>query len=134
MLICRYLFVYVCARLLFVLPTFKGIDPCGVGNEDFFPVVRLLLYQTYQSTRRYCAMYGRSVLDYLLFMALCMCVDSREERSITFYGSGDRSVCWPGFIVFHFRSYCRVCRCGVLGFLRNFRFLIDGTRRVTRTT
>jgi len=57
-----------------------------------------------------------------------MCEDSPEERSITFYDSGDRFVLWRGFIVFHFRSYCRVCRCGVLGFLSNFRFLIDGTR------
>ena len=59
-----------------------------------------------------------------------MCEDSREERSITFYDSSDRFVWWSGFIVFHFRSYCRVCRCGVLGFLRNFLFLhvIDGTR------
>jgi hypothetical protein len=33
----------MCARLLFVLPTSKGIDPFGVGNEDFFPVVTLLV-------------------------------------------------------------------------------------------
>jgi len=33
----------MCVRQLFVLPTSKGIDPCGVGNEDFFPVVTLLL-------------------------------------------------------------------------------------------
>ena len=33
----------VCVRLLFILPTSKGIDPCGVGNEDFFPVVTLLV-------------------------------------------------------------------------------------------
>jgi len=33
----------MCVRLLFVLPTSKGIDPCGVGNEDFFPVVTLLV-------------------------------------------------------------------------------------------
>jgi len=33
----------MCVRLLFVLPTSKDIDPCGVGNEDFFPVVTLLV-------------------------------------------------------------------------------------------
>jgi hypothetical protein len=33
----------MCVRLLFVLPTSKGLDPCGVGNEDFFPVVTLLV-------------------------------------------------------------------------------------------
>jgi len=30
-------------RLLFILPTSKVIDPCGVGNEAFFPVVTLLV-------------------------------------------------------------------------------------------
>lgn len=114
----------MCVRQLFVLPTTKGIDSCGVGNEDLFPVVTLLVVT--RITRAHSDIAQCTVglyRTYLAFMAtLCVCEVCREERSITFYDSGDRLVWWPGFIVFHFRSYCRVCRCGVLGYLRNFGF------------
>ena len=61
----------------------------------------------------------------------CNSADLCEERSIIFYDSGNAFACWSEFIVVYFRSYCRVCRCGVLGFPPNSRLLIDGKRRAS---